>query len=95
MREKGWRFSDARRANRRRWSFEVGGRKSSQDNRNVGRARGESGERVAQRSWFRFTLVGMAAVEMNELAQLVDVLDRVLQRRLPAGKQRNREKDPC
>jgi hypothetical protein len=37
----------------------------------------------------------MAAVEVDELAELIDVLDRVLQRRLPAGKQRNREKDPC
>jgi hypothetical protein len=34
-------------------------------------------------------------MEMDELAELVDVLDRVLQRRLPAGKQRNREKRPC
>jgi hypothetical protein len=33
-------------------------------------------------------------MEMDELAELVDVLDRVLQRRLPAGKQRNGEKDP-
>jgi hypothetical protein len=34
-------------------------------------------------------------MEMDELAELVDVLDRVLQRRLPAGKQRSGEKDPC
>jgi hypothetical protein len=37
----------------------------------------------------------MAAVKMDELAGLVDVLDGVLQRRLPAGKERNGEKDPC
>ena len=33
----------------------------------------------------------VAGVEMDELAELVHVLDRVLQRRLPAGKQREKE----
>jgi len=37
----------------------------------------------------------MAAMEVYELAELVDVLDRVLQRRLPAGKQHDNEKNPC
>jgi hypothetical protein len=32
----------------------------------------------------------MAAVDVNELAELVDVLDRVLQCRLPGGKERGR-----
>ena len=34
----------------------------------------------------------MTAVKVDELAELVDVLDRVLERRLPAGKQRENEK---
>jgi hypothetical protein len=34
----------------------------------------------------------VAAVEMHEFAELVDVLDRMLQRRLPAGEQRQDEK---
>jgi hypothetical protein len=34
----------------------------------------------------------VTAVEMHELAELVDMLDRVLERRLPAGKQRDDEK---
>ena len=33
----------------------------------------------------------MTAVTMNQLAELVDMLDRMLQRRLPAGKQRDNE----
>ena len=37
----------------------------------------------------------VATVEMDEFAELVDVLDRVLQRRLPGGKQRDDEKNPC
>jgi len=35
----------------------------------------------------------MAAVQMNELAELIHVLDRVLQRRLPAGKQCEQEEE--
>jgi hypothetical protein len=37
----------------------------------------------------------MAAVEVDEPAELVHMIDRVLQRRLPAGKQRESKKDPC
>jgi hypothetical protein len=45
-------------------------------------------EYLAQRRTFR---VGIAVVEVNELPELVDVLDRVLQRRLPCGKQRQQK----
>jgi hypothetical protein len=55
-------------------------------------ARSESGERVAQQPRIRFAV--MSAVEVDEPAELVDVLDRVLQRRLPPGKQRDGEEDP-
>jgi len=47
------------------------------------RAGGESRELVAQRTAF----IGMSALGMNERAQLVDVLDRVHERRLPGGEQ--------
>jgi hypothetical protein len=36
----------------------------------------------------------MAAGEVDEITELVDVLDRVLERRLPAGKEGGEEKDP-
>jgi hypothetical protein len=35
----------------------------------------------------------MAAVEMDQLADLVHMLDRVLKRRLPPGKQDDEEKN--
>jgi hypothetical protein len=57
-------------------------------------AGGQRGERIAQRLASR-AVMRVAAVEMDEFAELIDVLDRVLQSRLPAGKQRNGEKDPC
>ena len=36
----------------------------------------------------------MAIGEVNETALLVEMLERMQQRRLPAGKQRDREKNP-
>jgi hypothetical protein len=47
---------------------------------------------LAQRRTFR---VGIAVVQVNELAELVDVLDRVLQRGLPPAEQHNNEYDAC
>jgi hypothetical protein len=38
--------------------------------------------------------VRMATIDVDELAELVDVLDRMLERRLPAGKQRDGKEDP-
>jgi hypothetical protein len=67
-------------------------------NHRLGRMRGAGSEcrqRIAERSRVGPVVVRIAAMEMDELAELVNVLDRVLQRRLPAGKQRNCEKDPC
>ena len=58
--------------------------------RYVRSARGQRIQRVAKRG----RLV-MRGTTMDEPAEMVDVLDRVLQRRLPAGKQRDNEKDPC
>jgi hypothetical protein len=58
----------------------------------IGSARRERGQRIAQRLCARAVAMRMAVVEMDELAELVDVLDRVLQRRLPAGKQGENEK---
>jgi hypothetical protein len=61
--------------------------------RRIRRASGERGERIAQQPAVGLpVVVRVAAVEMDELAVLVDVLDRVLERRLPAGKQRDNEK---
>ena len=60
--------------------------------RRIGSARRERGQRIAQRSCARAVAMRMAVLEMDKLAELVDVLDRVLQRRLPAGQQRENEK---
>jgi hypothetical protein len=37
----------------------------------------------------------MTVLPVDELAELVDVLDRVLQRRLPGGKECYGKEDPC
>ena len=37
----------------------------------------------------------MIAAEMDQAAVLVQMLERVDERRLPAGKQRDGEDDPC
>jgi hypothetical protein len=60
----------------------------------IRRASGEGGERIAQRLCSR-PVMRVASVQMDELAELVDVFDRVLQSRLPAGQQRDDEKNPC
>jgi hypothetical protein len=57
----------------------------------VSRASRESGERVAEQPGIRAVAVRVAAMAVDEPAELVDVLDGVLQRRLPAGKQRDNE----
>jgi hypothetical protein len=47
------------------------------ENQGLGRAGSERGERIAQRLCPR-PVMGVAAVEMDELPELVDVLDRML-----------------
>ena len=95
MREERRRLRYARRAWTERGSF-VYRRERCQPVNNCFRCAGSKRrQRVAQGSGFGTVLVRMAAVEMDELAELVDVLDGVLQRRLPAGKQRDGEEDPC
>lgn len=49
----------------------------------------ERSQQVAQGILRRF-----AAGDVDQGAQLIDMLDRVLQRRLPAGEQRDDEKKP-
>jgi hypothetical protein len=49
-------------------------------------------EHLAKRRTLR---VRIAVVPVNELPELVDVLDRVLQRGLPPGEQHNNEYDAC
>ena len=57
------------------------------------RARGESGEQVAERSGFRIAVLRMAVLDVDETAEPIDVLDRVLQRCLPADKQRRGQRE--
>jgi hypothetical protein len=57
-------------------------------------ADGNRGQRIAQRRRVRIlvvrTAVRLPAVKVDELAELVDVLDRVLERRLPGRQQDGR-----
>ena len=54
----------------------------------MGRTRGKGGQRVAQQTCLGALVLRVTAMQMDELAELVNVLDRVHERRLPAGKQR-------
>ena len=54
----------------------------------------EAAERVAQLGTVGRLLPGMAIPEMDQAALRIYVLNRVLQRRLPAGKQRRGEQQP-
>ena len=59
-----------------------------------GRAGSKRGQQVAERSGLRIVIMRMAAVEVDELSELVDVRHRMLERRLPAGNQRERQQQP-
>ena len=80
MGEERRRFRQARRAERTHRRFVVRPMLAKED-QDLGGAGRKSGQVVAQRA----ALIGMAAMEMDELAELVDVLERMLERRLPAG----------
>jgi len=56
------------------------------------RARGQRGERITQQLRVRALAAGMFIVQVNELAELVDVLDRMLERR-PPGEQQGERKE--
>ena len=91
MRKKRRRFRYARRARRIERRF-VAGLKVSPQGESRCSARRKRREQIAERPGLPLVVVKMA--DVDKLAELVQVLDRVLQRRLPAGKQRNGEKDP-
>lgn len=50
-------------------------------------ARSECSEQIAERPGLRRVAMSVAVMDMDERAELVDVLDRVLERRLPGGQQ--------
>jgi hypothetical protein len=64
---------------------EVTRRNASKEDRTLSRASSKRGQQIAQRL---AALIRMAAMQVDELAQLVDVLDGMLQRRLPGSDQR-------
>jgi hypothetical protein len=71
------------------WLGPIGRREGG---RSFGRACGERCERVAQRAGFGLTFARMSVVvDVDELAVLVDVLDRMLESGLPTRKERDRE----
>ena len=93
MREERRRFRYARRAcgiGRR----VVVGLKRTENRMRRRRTGGERRQQIAERAGARLILVRMAAGEVDELAARVDVLDRVLQRRLPRDKQHRRKRNP-
>jgi len=58
------------------------------------RAGSERGKCVAQLGTVGRFLPGMAVADVDQAALRIDVLNRVLQSRLPAGKQRRGEQQP-
>jgi hypothetical protein len=90
LREKGRRVGCARRP-QRQCGCVVLRRHGPKEERALCRASGKRGQQVAQRL---STFIRMAAGEVDEITELVDVLDRVLKPRLQACKQRADEKDP-
>jgi len=58
------------------------------------RTRSERGESVAQLGTVGRLLPGMTVPEMDQAALRIYVLNRMLQSRLPAGKQRRGEQQP-
>ena len=94
MREKRRRFRHARRARRIERRF-VAGLKVNPEGKSRCSASGERREQIAERPCPRLVVRRMPAADMDELAELVDVLDRVLQRRLPGGKQNGGQRDAC
>jgi hypothetical protein len=89
--EEGRRLRQARGVDRVR-SHRIARALPGKENRRLGGAGGQCGERIAQQPALGVVAMRMSAVKVDELAELVDVLDRVLERRLPAGKQRENEK---
>lgn len=64
-------------------------------NRGYGRRRasGKRGHHIAQHRFFR--LLVRTGAEVNEAAARAEVLERMDERRLPAGEQRGGEDQPC
>jgi hypothetical protein len=69
-------------------------RRRLEHGRRVRRTCGERSESVAQLGTVGRLLPGMAVPEMDQAALRIDVLKRVLQSRLPAGKQSRGEQQP-
>jgi hypothetical protein len=70
------------------------GRRRFEQGRRMRRACCERGKCVAQLGTVGRFLPGMAVPDVDQAALRIEVLKRVLQRRLPAGKQRRREQQP-
>ena len=89
MREKRRRFRYAGRAG---WVGRrlVVGIEIAKRRMRLRRARGERSEQIAQRPALRLVAMSTSVVDVDELAARVDVLDRVLERRLPGGEQDGR-----
>ena len=72
------------------------GSRKLEDERRIRRAGGERRQRITQGAGaIRVALVRMAISEVNQAAVLVKVLERVQQRVLPSGKERDNQEDPC
>lgn len=84
MGEKRRRVRCARRPERKH-SRGVSGRNPSKQDQALSRASSKRGQQIAERL---AAFIRMAAMQVDELAQLVDVLDGMLQRRLPGSDQR-------
>ena len=69
-------------------------RRRLEQGRRMRRTRSERGESVAQLGTVGRLLPGMTVPEMDQAALRIDVLNRMLQGRLPAGKQRCGEQQP-
>ena len=70
------------------------GRRRLEERLRERRARSERGKRVAQLGAVGRFLPGMAVADVDQAALRIYVLNRVLQSRLPAGKQRRSEQQP-
>jgi len=87
------RFGRARLGGGKTESVMTGCRRLEQGRR-MRRAGSKRGKCVAQLGTVGRFLPGMAVANVDQAALRIDVLNRVLQSRLPAGKQRRREQQP-
>jgi len=93
LREEWRRFGCARPRCRKTEGVMISRRRLEQRWR-MRRACGKRGESVAQLGTVGRALPGMAVPEMDQAALRIYVLNRVLQGRLPAGKQHRGEQQP-